>query len=62
MAASVVYNMFKYPDVIKDWPHYKKSGTITGNWCRISLPGSVVNSEQLGKFDNAANLPCVGCE
>jgi hypothetical protein len=24
MAASVVHNMFKYPDVIRQWPHYKK--------------------------------------
>ena len=23
MAASVVYHMFKYPDVIQQWPHYK---------------------------------------
>jgi nucleoside phosphorylase len=23
MAASVVYNMFKYPVVLEDWPHYK---------------------------------------
>ena len=30
MAASVVYNMFKYPDVIKHWPHYRKQGTTEG--------------------------------
>ena len=24
LAASVVYKMFEYPDVIKDWPHYEK--------------------------------------
>lgn len=27
MAASVVYNMFQYADVIKHWSHYKKPGT-----------------------------------
>ena len=31
MAASVVYNMFKYPDVIKHWPHYQKPGTTEGS-------------------------------
>ena len=25
MAASVVHNMFKYPDVIQQWPHYAKA-------------------------------------
>ena len=24
MAASIVYHMFKYPDVIQQWPHYTK--------------------------------------
>jgi hypothetical protein len=28
MAASVVHNMFKYPDVIKQWPHYKKAASV----------------------------------
>jgi hypothetical protein len=31
MAASVVYNMFQYADVIKHWSHYKKPGTTAGN-------------------------------
>ena len=35
MAASVVYNMFKYPDVIKHWPHYRKPRTA-----EVSVPGS----------------------
>ena len=28
MAASVVHNMFKYPDVIKQWPHYKNAQPV----------------------------------
>jgi hypothetical protein len=28
MAASVVYNMFQYPDVIQQWPHY--TNTVQG--------------------------------
>jgi hypothetical protein len=32
MAASVVYNMFKYSDVIKHWPHYQKPGTTGGSY------------------------------
>ena len=29
MAASVVHNMFQYPDVIRQWPHYKPAHSIT---------------------------------
>jgi hypothetical protein len=31
MAASVVYNMFKHPAVLKDWPRYKVS-EVEGNY------------------------------
>ena len=27
MAASLVYHMFKYPDVIEQWPHYKSANS-----------------------------------
>jgi hypothetical protein len=29
MAASVVYNMFKYPVVLKDWRHYNAEGSYS---------------------------------
>ncbi len=41
MAASVVHNMFKYPDVIQRWKHYEKpvqgTSTMTGNVYRKSV-------------------------
>jgi hypothetical protein len=29
MAASVVYNMFQYPVVLKDWRHYNAEGSYS---------------------------------
>jgi hypothetical protein len=37
MAASVVYNMFKYPDVLKHWPNYQKPGTTKGTEIQLDM-------------------------
>jgi hypothetical protein len=37
MAASVVYNMFKYSVVLEDWPHNKETQDAKGNYSWIGM-------------------------
>jgi hypothetical protein len=37
MAASVVYNMFKYPVVLEDWPRDKETQGAKGNYFLIGM-------------------------
>lgn len=37
MAASVVYHMFKYPDVIKDWPHLEHTKHEKGIYSVLNI-------------------------
>jgi hypothetical protein len=51
MAASVVYNMFQYPVVLKDWRHYNAEGSYSV----IPTPHVFIDTDRT-RFGNATRI------
>ena len=51
MAASVVYNMFQYPVVLKDWRHYNAEGSYSV----IPTPHVSIDTDRT-RFGNATRI------
>ena len=41
MAASIVHNIFKYPDVIQDWNHYKNAQPLIKDSTAVEKTGFI---------------------
>ncbi|CAB3984236.1 5 -methylthioadenosine S-adenosylhomocysteine nucleosidase [Paramuricea clavata] len=61
MAASVVYNMFKYPVVLEDWPHHKPNDvegipTTSRDDTKTGQPDQIIQSEKARNVATGATV------